>query len=252
MKKTVYIMILLLGVFTLSACQNGARDDRFTVVATTTYIGDMVKNIGGEAVHVETLMRPGVDPHDYEPRQSDTDRLMNADMIVANGLNLEEQMGNVLSEFSGERMLLLGEHVPQAQLLYEENDVVDPHIWFNVQIWSDLVMVVAENMGRLDPDHAEIYLARAEAYQADLAMLDDYITAQIERLPVDKRVLVTAHDAFAYFGEAYGFTVHAVQGISTESEASISDIQNITLNSSNTVIFIGNMMFFNPDPDHFT
>lgn len=227
MKKITMGFLLVLLVFTLNGCDTSERDQRFTVVATTTYIGDMINMIGGDYVHVETLMAPGVDPHDYEPRQSDTERLINADMIVANGLNLEERMVDVLREFSGDKMLVLGEHVPEHQLLHEDNDVVDPHIWFNLDIWSELVMVAAEAMGALDEDHADIFIARATAYQHDLRMLDAYIKSQIERLPTDKRILVTAHDAFAYFGEAYGFEVHAIQGISTESEASIRDIDQL-------------------------
>jgi len=227
MNKITLVVLSFAALLTLAACGTGQSNDKFTVVTTTTYIGDMVRQVGGNRVHVETLMEPGVDPHDYQPRQSDTDRINDADFIVVNGLNLEEKMVDVLQQVASERILVLGDHVAEENLLYEEDGVIDPHIWFDIDIWKSLVSVLADRLGDIDPDNATFYETRANEYIKDLDMLDVYIRNRVEELPEEARILVTAHDAFAYFGNAYGFEVHAVQGISTESEASIADIENL-------------------------
>ncbi len=224
MKKMLVVIILVLTIVTLSACEENGDSDKLQVVATTTYVGELLKNIGGDLIEVEVLMGVGVDPHDYQPRQSDTQKIARADLLVINGLNLEEKMGEVFRNLDQEKVLVLGDHVDEADLLYEAGGEVDPHIWFNLDIWGHLALVVSERLADHLPEHGDTFAVRAEAYIKDLTMLDIYIRTRVEALPEENRVLVTAHDAFAYFGEAYGFEVHAIQGISTESEASIADI----------------------------
>ncbi len=227
MKKILALTLLLLSVFTLSACNDERSTDKLQVVTTTTYIGDMLKQVGGNYIEVIVLMDVGVDPHDYQPRQSDTQKVANADLLVANGLNLEERMGEVFRNVENEKLLILGDYVDEASLLREENGEIDPHIWFDLEIWMDLISVVVDRLSTLDSDNSDIFEKRGQEYVKDLEILDLYIKSRVETLDESKRILVTAHDAFAYFGNAYGFDVYAVQGISTESEASISDIENL-------------------------
>ncbi len=227
MKKILYIALFLVFTLTLAACENDNDNDKLTVVTTTTYIYDMVKTIGGEHVEVQSLMSVGVDPHDFQPRQSDTKRIQQADLVIVNGLNLEERMGEVLSRMDDDKLLVLGDYVSSETLIYETENVVDPHIWFDISIWKALSDVAGQRLQTMDPSNATYYDNRTESYINDLTMLESYVKSRVASLDEDNRILVSAHDAFAYFGKAYGFEVHAVQGISTASEASISDIESL-------------------------
>ena len=227
MKKLLFILMISLGVFTLGACGESSSSDKLRVVATTTYVGDLVRNVGGDLVEVVLLMDVGVNPHDYQPRQSDTEKIVNADLLVINGLNLEEKMGQVFRQLDGDKLLILGDFVDQDDLIFEDNNEVDPHIWFDLDIWKSLALVLANKLSAIDESNRAVYQARAQAYILDLEMLNVYIQNRVSELPEEKRVLVTAHDAFAYLGRFYGLDVYAVQGISTEAEASISDIETL-------------------------
>lgn len=226
MKRVFVLTLMLLSTFTLAACSEAEETDRLQVVATTTFIGDMVHQIAGDLIDLHVMMGPGIDPHDYVPTQSDTARLQAADLVVVNGLNLEERMGQVLANLGEDKVLVLGDTISEASLLLEEDDdEFDPHIWFDLPLWSTLPPIVASRLGALAPEHASTFNARAEAYVGDLMMLDAYIRSLIAQIPEENRVLITAHDAFAYLGRAYGLEVFAIQGISTEGEASIADIE---------------------------
>ncbi len=225
MKRTISMALMAIFLFSLTACGGGERSDRLQVVATTTYAGDLVSIIGGDAVDVKTLMGVGVDPHDYQPRQSDTDAIAEADVLVVNGLNLEEKFGQILQNLAGPTLIVLADALEEGDLLYEDENTPDPHIWFDVSLWAKAATHVAETLSSIDPDNAEVYARRLDAYLIELNWLDAYIRARLDELPPERRVLVTAHDAFAYFGRAYDVEVHAVQGISTSAEASIADIQ---------------------------
>lgn len=227
MKKIVLMFVLMLTVLIVGACQGSNEDDRPTVVTTTTYIGDLVRNVGGPYVNVVTLMDVGIDPHDYQPRQSDTDALMSADLVVVNGFNLEEKMGEVIGNLPDASVVRLSDFVDEEKVLFEEAGVPDPHFWFDVMIWASLTEAIADALSDIDESNAAHYQARHLAYNQELRMLDAYVQSRVNELPEEKRVLVTAHDAFAYFGAAYGVEVYAIQGISTASEASIRDIENL-------------------------
>ncbi len=224
MKKILIMTALILSVFTLGACNNSNDNEKLNVVVTTTYIGDMVNQIAGDIINLHVMMGPGVDPHDYIPTERDTTRLANADLVIVNGLNLEERMGQVLQSLGDDKVLVLGNYVDENLLLYEEDGEIDPHIWFDLELWATLPELVSERLSTLAPSHRSIFEARANLYRDDLLMLHHYIKARIEAIPIEKRVLITAHDAFAYLGRAYDFEVYAIQGISTEGEASIADI----------------------------
>ena len=227
MKKMFVFTLMFLSTAMLAACSETEETERLQVVATTTFVGDMVEQIAGDLIDLHVMMGPGIDPHDYVPMQSDTARLQAADLVVVNGLNLEERMGQVLANLGEDKVLVLGDYVSESSRLLEEDsdEAFDPHIWFDLPLWSTLPPIVASRLGALAPEHASTFNARAEAYVGDLRMLDGYIRGLVAQIPEENRVLITAHDAFAYLGRAYGLEVFAIQGISTEGEASIADIE---------------------------
>ena len=200
------------------------------VVATTGMVADVVRNVGGEHVQVTALMGPGVDPHLYKASEGDVRRLWRARLIFYNGLHLEARMGDVL-EHMNERVptVAVTENVDRSRLLAPQNyqAAYDPHLWFDVRFWITATESVRDALIRSDPAHAEHYLANAEAYRAELTALDEYVRRRAAEVPPGRRVLITAHDAFAYFGRAYGFEVRGLQGISTASEAGTADVQRL-------------------------
>jgi manganese/zinc/iron transport system substrate-binding protein len=199
-------------------------------VATTGQIADIAREVGGDLVEVTALMGPGVDPHLYVASEGDVDRLVRADVIFYNGLFLEAQMADVLRQI-GERKpaIAVAERIEPARLLpwADYADEYDPHVWFDVTLWMKAVEAVRDELAQIDPDNASAYSANAEAYLAELTDLDAYIKAQAATVPQAQRVLVTAHDAFHYFGRAYGFEVRGLQGISTASEAGTADVREL-------------------------
>jgi manganese/zinc/iron transport system substrate-binding protein len=231
---TTLPLILILALF-LSACGGGAEtsaagDNTLNVVTTIGQIGDAARIVGGDHVTVTSLMGPGIDPHLYTASESDVSKLTEADVILYNGLFLEAQMADVLRQI-GERKtaVAVAEAIPADKLLASPDyaDAYDPHVWFDVELWSVVVTAVRDTLMQADPDNAAAYEANAAAYLAELAELHSYVQAQADRVPPQQRVLITAHDAFSYFGRAYGFEVMGLQGISTQSEASTADVQNL-------------------------
>ena len=224
--------LLLLLALLLAACggaaDNGAADGKLNVVATTGQIGDIARHVGGEHVAVTALMGPGVDPHLYVASEGDVGKLAKADVIFYNGLFLEAQMEDVLRQL-GERKpsLAVSAAIDPAQLLpwADHADEYDPHIWFDVKLWMQATEAVRDGLIAADAPNAGAYKANAAAYLAELEKLDAYVQEQVNRVPADKRVLITAHDAFHYFGRAYGFDVRGLQGISTAAETSTADVR---------------------------
>lgn len=198
------------------------------VVATTTIVADLVRAVGGDRVTVDPLMGPGVDPHSYAATPRDADRLARADLVVASGLHLEGRLADLLERL-GRRVpvIAVADTLPTDQLLPAGAGLHDPHVWFDAALWSRCAAPVAEALARLDAAGAETYRSRAAALAADLRGLDGRIRAKIATIPEGRRVLVTAHDAFRYFGRAYGIEVVGVQGTSTESEAGLADINRL-------------------------
>ena len=208
--------------------ESAAPDGRLDVVATTNIVADLVREIGGEYVNAEALMGPGVDPHLYKASEGDVARLTEADAIFYNGLDLEGKMADVLERL-GDRAVAVTDGLDRGVLLappeYEGNH--DPHVWMSVGLWAEVAGYVGERLAELDPEHAAAYRQRAEAVVAELEALDAEVRGEIERVPGSQRVLVTAHDAFNYFGRAYDFEVRGLQGISTATEAGTADVQDL-------------------------
>jgi manganese/zinc/iron transport system substrate-binding protein len=197
-------------------------------VATVGMLADVAKNVAGECVAVETMMGPGTDPHLYKASASDVRLLFGADAILYSGNNLEGQLGEVLGKLSGRKPTLAVAEaaVPADRLLdFAGAEYPDPHVWMDVSLWAGTAPVIAEELGGVAPDCAEEMKLRAADYAGQLAALDDWVRASVATIPEEQRILVTAHDAFAYYGQAYGIDVAGIQGISTESEAGIGDIR---------------------------
>jgi manganese/zinc/iron transport system substrate-binding protein len=206
------------------------RDGPWRVVATTGIVADTASRIAGEHAKIEALMGPGVDPHLYKASESDVRRLAEADLILYNGLHLEGKMGDILTKMARSRpVVAVTEAIPE-DLRREPPEFAgqyDPHVWFDVSLWKRTLEPIAQAFAELDPEHAETYRANAEAFGRELDELDAWVKAQIESVPRNQRVLVTAHDAFGYFGQRYGMEVVGIQGISTLSEAGLHDVDRV-------------------------
>lgn len=198
------------------------------VVATIGMISDAVEHVGGERVQVEGLMGPGIDPHLYKASEGDLRRLERADVIFYGGLHLEAGMADALERIGYQRATrAVTDGIPRKRLLQPAAFAgsYDPHVWFDVRLWGDAVEEVRNSLVELDPGSAELYRQNAAAYLEELDALDAYVREQAARVPPRQRVIITAHDAFGYFGQAYGFDVRGLQGISTASEAGAGDVQ---------------------------
>jgi manganese/zinc/iron transport system substrate-binding protein len=198
-----------------------------TVVATTGMIADAARAVGGDLVEVQALMGPGVDPHAYRQTRTDIVALTEADLVLWNGLYLEAQMEEFLLDLATRKpVVAVAEAVPEAERVAHDDyaDRFDPHVWMDPDLWSHVVTAVADAMVAVHPEGEAAFRANAEAHLADLERLSAYSDEVLGAVPESARVLVTAHDAFNYFGEAYGFEVVGIQGISTESEAGLNRI----------------------------
>ncbi len=200
-----------------------------SVVTTTGMIADAARNIGGDLVEVTALMGAGVDPHLYKASAGDIDRLNRAALVLYGGLHLEGKMTDVLEKL-GERKptVAVAEAIPEERLLgWGSQGTHDPHVWFDVELWSYAVRAVRDSLVKLLPDNAGTIEASYHAYAEKLDALDAYMKKRSAELPPENRVMITAHDAFEYFGRAYGFEVRGLQGISTVSEAGTRDVQEL-------------------------
>ena len=230
--------VLLMACFSviLAAGCGGAGEagegegGKIRATTTTTMITDLVRQIGGDQVEVTGLMGPGVDPHLYKASQGDVSALREANVVFYNGLFLEGQMEDIL-EKTGEQKptVQVTEHIPEEELLdspqYEGQ--FDPHVWFDATLWRTTVDPVVEQLSELDPEGASEFEQRGEEYKRQIDELDSFVEEEISSIPEEQRVLVTAHDAFNYFGRRYGMEVRGLQGISTEAEAGSRDVQEL-------------------------
>lgn len=201
------------------------------VVCTTTIVADLVRHVGGDRVAIETIMGPGVDPHRYQPAPSDIRKLESAHLVFYNGLHLEGKMTDTFDKSSGRiRAFAVTRGLPKESLREAEPGSEihhDPHVWFDVKLWSKCIDVVRDELCNLDPEGAELYRKNAEAYAKELTVLDAEIRVKLQTVLTPKRVLVTSHDAFGYFGRAYGYEVRGLQGVSTASETGTPDRQKL-------------------------
>ncbi|MGJ8676657.1 MAG: metal ABC transporter solute-binding protein, Zn/Mn family [Akkermansiaceae bacterium] len=208
--------------------QSSARSDALSVVSTTTMVTDMVRAIGGDRIHVESMMGAKVDPHSYQVTFSDTAALKKADLVFYSGHHLEGKMQDVLEKRAANTggVYAVTDGIPDELLLKPQEQFegyYDPHLWGNPELWAYCVPVVVEALIKADPEGEAQYRARGEAYHASILALHEWATQRIAEVPAKQRVLVTSHDAFFYFGKAYGFEVRGLQGVSTNSESGLKD-----------------------------
>lgn len=224
MKKL--LLVLLTSLLILTGCQNKQEDnDKLNIVVTTTMITDLVSTVGGDHVNVTGLMTTGVDPHLNQAKASDATTLIAADLVVYNGVHLEAKLTDVLSKLDNAISLESG--LDEGDILEDDEGGIDPHIWFSVPLWKKAAIRVSQGLSELDPDNANDYDKNLQNYLGELDDLQAYITESLSVIEDDKRVLVTAHDAFNYFAHSNNFEVQSIQGISTESEASTSTISEL-------------------------
>jgi manganese/zinc/iron transport system substrate-binding protein len=233
--RSTGISLLLAGLLAWSGLTGEAAERKvvypINAVATVGMVGDLVANIGGDKVKLTTLMGEGVDPHLYKPTRDDVQKLLSADIIFYSGLLLEGRMPDAFARVgrSGKPVWAVTEKLDESYLLEPPGMAGhwDPHVWMDVKAWSKASEVVEGALGEYDPANVELYRRNGARYREELARLDEYVRGVIASIPQTQRVLVTAHDAFNYFGRAYGIEVRGVQGISTESEAGVQDINRL-------------------------
>lgn len=218
----------LLGMM---ACRPGSTSGHSTakpaVVATTTMIADMVRQIGGEDIDLTALMGPGVDPHLYKPSAEDAQKLATAKVIFYNGLLLEGRMSELLDRLAaqGREVHALTVKLSETERIHPEGAAhADPHVWGDAQIWAKCAEQVVTGLSRVLPAKAGVFADRGQKWKTTTLALHEWAKAEVAQIPVEHRVLITSHDAFNYFGRAYGFQVVGVQGISTVSEAGLADV----------------------------
>ncbi len=205
--------------------------EKLKATATIGMLADLVQQVGGERVEVRQLMGPGVDPHMYKPTSEDASILSRSDVIFYSGLMLEGRMGDLFARLgrTGRKVYAATESIPEDQLLEpaEFQGHYDPHVWFDVAMWAETVPTIVKGLSEVDPDGRELYEANGKALREKLATLDAWCKTTAETLPKEKRILVTSHDAYNYFGRAYGFRVIGLQGVSTVSEAGLADMAGL-------------------------
>lgn len=229
MKKIISILSITI-LFASCNDEKKTMDGKLNIVTTTSMITDLVRNIGGDSVNVQGLMGTGVDPHLYKASEGDVSKLTNADVVFYSGLHLEGKLVDVFEKMGrNTNTIALAEVLDKNKLIGSEYFAsnFDPHIWFNIQYWKQLTNYLTETLSKLNPENASFFQKNKTNYLLQLDALENDIKKTIAILPEQKRVLVTAHDAFNYFGEAYGFEVVGLQGLSTATEAGVQDVQNL-------------------------
>ncbi|KAB8139223.1 manganese transporter [Gracilibacillus oryzae] len=205
---------------------SNSDSEKINVVTTIAQIGEPLSLIGGDRVNVQSLMGPSVDPHLYNPTQSDVTTVDGADLIFYNGLHLEANMEKMFEEIGNSKpVLAIGEAIPEDSLLEDEEGVVDPHIWFDIDLWKQALEAAVDELKEFSPDDADYFEENKQTYFAELDKVKEE-AAVLQEIPEEQRVLVTAHDAFGYFGAMHNMEVIGLQGLSTEDEIGVSDIND--------------------------
>ncbi|MBK9504595.1 MAG: zinc ABC transporter substrate-binding protein [Bacteroidetes bacterium] len=230
----LYFFIAVLANLLLVSCkqETSTGDDKLQIVATTGMIGDAVAIIAGDKADVTVLMGPGVDPHLYKATQGDLNALRSGDIIFYNGLHLEGKMQEVFDRLATTKKVFpVAAGIPESKLrtVAQVNGISthDPHIWFDVQLWMLAVAEIGKQLSASDPTNAAFYATQTTKYLEQLAALDVFVKEKMSAIPETHRTLITSHDAFGYFGAAYGIRVKGLQGISTAAEFGLKDITDM-------------------------
>jgi len=230
---STYLLYSLVFLTIVFSCKNDTSSNgKLNVVTTTTMITDLVKNIGGDNINIEGLMGSGVDPHLYKASEGDVTKLVNADVIFYNGLHLEGKLVEVFEKMGSQTKtpIALGEVLDKNTLIGSDYFAsnYDPHVWFDINYFKQFAQKVTQVLSEKNPENAKNYKANETSYINKLDALQLKLKRIIETLPKEKRILVTAHDAFNYFGKAYDFEVIGLQGLSTATEAGVQDVQKLS------------------------
>ncbi|MEP1032286.1 zinc ABC transporter substrate-binding protein [Ekhidna sp.] len=223
---------ILFVVIILASCTTQPKQatDKPHVVATTGMLYDAVINIAGDKVSAEAIMGPGVDPHLYKATQGDLSKFNKADLIIYNGILLEGKMGEILKKLGRQKpTVAAAESIPKEMLISAigYQDAYDPHVWFDVSRWKYAVKSISHALIKLDSTNQEFYERNTLTYFKQLDSLDQYVRDRLSEIPENQRILITAHDAFTYFGDAYGMRVEGLQGISTVADFGLKDIAEL-------------------------
>ena len=229
---TKFISVLAVVLAVLPSCRIEPKDQKgpLHIVTTTGIIEDCVKQIVGDSAEVSAIMGPGTDPHIYKPTPGDIDLLEDADVIVCNGLHLEGKMAELLDNYAKEKPVLKVSDGIDPRNLIELEDfsgTYDPHIWFDTKTWMQGIKYIGEELGKIDSLSANYYAANFELYRKEIDKLDTWVAETLNEIDSTKRVLITSHDAFSYFGRRYGIEVRGIQGISTLSEVGLKEISDM-------------------------
>ena len=247
MNLTIILSLIMMFFIMLVSCgklkEKPHSTGKIRVTTTTTMLTDLVKTIGGDKVEVTGLMGEGVDPHLYSASAGDIEKLANADVIVYGGLHLEGKMTEVFEKLStlDKAILNVGSKLDKKKVHLIDGKTPDPHVWFNTEMWETEARAVAVELGKFDAKNKDYYMKNFENYKIQLDELTNYVKKRIEEIPPKSRVLVTAHDAFNYFGEQFGLEVRAIQGVSTDSETgtkNISDLANFIAERNIKAVFV--------------
>ena len=247
MNLTIILSLVMMFLIMLISCgklkEKPHSTGKIRVTTTTTMLTDLVKTIGGDKVEVTGLMGEGVDPHLYSASAGDIEKLANADVIVYGGLHLEGKMTDVFEKLStlDKAILNVGSKLDKKKVHLIDGKTPDPHVWFNTEMWKTEARAVAVELGKFDAKNKDYYMKNFENYKIQLDELTNYVKKRIEEIPPKSRVLVTAHDAFNYFGEQFGLEVRAIQGVSTDSETgtkNISDLANFIAERNIKAVFV--------------
>ena len=243
--KLNLVIAVCVAMMLLISCGKGGASSgkKIKVTTTTTMLTDLVKTIGGDKVEVTGLMGEGVDPHLYSASAGDIEKLGNADIIVFGGLHLEGKMTEIFEKLSSQNknILNVGEKLDKNKIHLVDANTPDPHVWFNTELWEKEAEAVEAELSKYDPKNSNYYKENLKKYKAELNELTTYVKTRINEIPEKSRVLVTAHDAFNYFGEQFGLEVKAIQGVSTDSETgtkNISDLANFIVERNIKAIFV--------------
>lgn len=229
MKKHIYTLII--GLLVLTCKDHKNVNDKINIVTTTSMITDLVKNIAGDKINLQGLMGSGVDPHLYKASEGDVTKLANADIIFYNGLHLEGKLVEVFEKMHNQKTktIAISDALDKNTLIGSEyfQSNYDPHIWFNINYWEQVTAFVVDKLSEAIPNQKTIFERNGENYLKQLNTLKSKLKTTIEVLPKEDRILVTAHDAFNYFGKSFGFEVVGLQGLSTATEAGVQDVQKL-------------------------
>jgi manganese/zinc/iron transport system substrate-binding protein len=227
--KVFYILLLLLSLLT-GACEFNPHqlEEPKLIVCTTSIIGDVVKELVKDHLEVKVLMGDGVDPHLYEAKPSDVRAMADAKVIVFNGLHLEGKLARLFERMESQKNLIrFSDGMNKKNLIPLNEHSYDPHVWFDISLWMDGIEGFVERIVKIYPNESVFIQTNFEAYKNKMLELEKEVERKITGIPIEQRVLITSHDAFHYYGKAYGIEVKAIQGVSTIMEPGLKEVSKL-------------------------